>query len=101
MIGSQKFSSGVAKDAGKTPTWCDQFTFKILNDQLLTFTIFDYDSASSNDYIGNLSLMSVASYFYHFIFSFKAEGSVSIANAFAGGKKVEYANCVHKGKSAG
>ncbi|KAL4512784.1 hypothetical protein ABPG72_017469 [Tetrahymena utriculariae] len=81
MIGSQKQTSAVAKDQGKTPVWIDQFNFKILNDNMLTFTIYDYDTFSSSDFI--------------------AEGSCSLANAFQGGKRTEYAPCMRKGKSAG
>lgn len=81
MIGNQKHTSAVAKDAGKTPSWCDQFNFKIMNDTMLTFTIYDYDTMSSNDFI--------------------AEGSCALANAFQGGKRTEFAPCMRKGKSAG
>lgn len=36
-IGTQKKTTSVAKDAGKTPSWNDVFDFKILNEELMTF----------------------------------------------------------------
>ncbi|KAL4430304.1 hypothetical protein ABPG74_019463 [Tetrahymena malaccensis] len=81
-IANQNFSSSVAKNQGKTPVWSDKFNFKILNDNMLTFSIYDHDKLSRNDFI--------------------AEGSCALANVLQGGKKVtEYATCMRNGKSAG
>ncbi|EAR93970.3 C2 domain protein (macronuclear) [Tetrahymena thermophila SB210] len=80
-IGSQKFKSSVAQGSGKNPVWPDQFNFRVMNDTLLTFTIYDHDDWSKSEFV--------------------AEGSCSIVNAFQGGKKTEFAACMRKGKNAG
>ncbi|KAL4454620.1 hypothetical protein ABPG74_021825 [Tetrahymena malaccensis] len=81
-ISDQKFTSAVAKNQGQTPVWIDKFNFKIKNDNMLTFSIFDKDKLSGNDFI--------------------AEGSCALANVIKEGKKViEYATCMRHGKSAG
>lgn len=51
-VGTQKFRTRVAEDAGKFPNWTDQFVIRVTNEELLEFGVWDHDSASQDDIIG-------------------------------------------------
>lgn len=58
-IGSQKYKTHAAKDAGKNPSWTDQFTFAINGESQMNMKIYDKDFGSRDDFIaeGSVSLM--------------------------------------------
>ncbi|KAL4512785.1 hypothetical protein ABPG72_017470 [Tetrahymena utriculariae] len=81
VIGNQKETSAVCKDGGKKSVWNDQFTFKIFDESMLNFTVYDYEDSKSNE--------------------LKAEGFVSLVNVFQSSKQTKHVSCMRKGKPAG
>ena len=41
---------------GKTPSWKDTFTFEVIGDEIIQMTIWDHDTVSSSDFIGEASI---------------------------------------------
>lgn len=52
VFGSQKFTSAVCGGGGKFPAWKDSFTMKKTGEDLIKFEVWEYDSISNNDLIG-------------------------------------------------
>ena len=52
QVGSQKFKTKVAKDAGATPSWNETFIFQLQGDHQLTFKIYDED-LGPDDLVGS------------------------------------------------
>ena len=60
-LGTEKQRSRVADGAGKFPNWQDQFVFRRTNQDQIIIQVWDKDSASSDDMVGegNLVLNSI------------------------------------------
>ena len=80
-IGMQEQRTRVHHDAGKFPQWQESFSFRIGSEDMVNFIVWEHDSASSNDLIG--------------------EGSISLASLKKTGRNSEYVQIFYKGKPAG
>ncbi|CAG9318375.1 unnamed protein product [Blepharisma stoltei] len=55
-IGGQKHRTVVAHSAGKYPNWQDQLVFTKSSEDIISFEVWDKDTASADDLIGEASL---------------------------------------------
>lgn len=53
IMGSQKEKGPVAKDAGKFPGWNCVMNMRRSAEEIISFEVWDKDSASSDDLVGN------------------------------------------------
>ncbi|OMJ87105.1 hypothetical protein SteCoe_11255 [Stentor coeruleus] len=51
-LGSQKQKTRIASGAGKMPSWQDQFVFKKTYEDTISVAVWDYDSNSRDDLVG-------------------------------------------------
>lgn len=55
-VGGQQQRTAVAEGAGKFPNWSDQLVFRKTNEDTIFFAVWDRDSASSDDMVGETTL---------------------------------------------
>ena len=80
-LGSQKQKTRVAVSAGKTPNWQDQLVFKKTFEDSLKIEVWDYDSNSRDDLVG--------------------EGYVTVQRVTSTPNWEDWVEVVHKGRKAG
>jgi Ca2+-dependent lipid-binding protein len=51
-VGAQKERSRVHPDAGKFPQWNDEFTFRLTNEDIVKFEVWDRNHVSSDAMVG-------------------------------------------------
>ena len=55
-IGGTTLKTAPANGMGKLPSWKDVLTFKIAAENSILVTLWDHDSANSNDFIGECTI---------------------------------------------
>ena len=81
IVGTRQERTNVHADAGKYPQWENEFSFNIVNEDIVSFIACDRNHVSSDSVIG--------------------EGHVAIASIVAAGCITEWYEIKYKGKNAG
>jgi hypothetical protein len=80
-FGTQRQKTRVASGAGKNPSWSEQFVFKRTFEDTLQISVYDYDSTSKDDIVG--------------------EGAVSVQKVTATPNWEDWVELQHRGRKAG
>jgi hypothetical protein len=80
-MGSQKQRTATHQSAGKFPSWRDSIVFRRTHEDMVTFEVWDADTASSDDLVG--------------------EGNLPIHSVLTSGNFNDWVNLTYKGKSSG
>lgn len=81
-MGTQYKQTAVCQDGGKFPGWKDELSFRHTNEDIISIEVWDKDSASKNDLIGN--------------------GSIAFSTITSKGNRLnEWIPLTYKGKKAG